>query len=133
MKKQRRRFREKREDKAVLTEPRCPFCHSLFAPPVEISTEIGFITGGRCDCGATYVYDISGKNLGEAYMDALSYACNDDWDMAMSLEPDKDYSKVFLKYDSRAHTVIPEKEGHRFSHRAGEMAFIKLHNVLCAL
>ncbi len=121
----RRKWKKVREDKSVLTEPRCPFCNETFEPPEEVSTELGFLTGGTCKCGAVYVYDISGKNLGEAYVDALSYACKEDWDMAMSLEPERDYDEILFEYDADTHT-IPFKSGDRFQNKSGKMIFIKI-------
>jgi hypothetical protein len=98
-----------RQDKSVLTEPLCPFCGESFAPPAEISTRLGFITGGRCVCGAVYVFDPSKKNMGEAFMDALAYACNDDWDLAMSLKRDTDYDEALLAYDHATHTLAAKR------------------------
>ncbi len=80
----------------------CPFCDRLIDEPREIKTSLGSIlTGGKCECGAVYVYDRGGHNLGEAYVDLMAYACNDDWDMAWSLIPDVDYELRELTYDRR--------------------------------
>jgi len=126
----RRKWKEFREDKRILREPRCPFCNETFEPPLEISTQVGFFTGGTCKCGAVYVYDISGKNLGEAYVDALSYACKEDWDMAMSLEPEKDYTQVMIEYNDTTHSIIPHQDqrGYRFHEKSGKMIFLKIRN-----
>jgi hypothetical protein len=81
---------------------KCPFCEKPLGEPEEIKTGFGStFTGGRCGCGAAYVYDQGGHNLGEAYVDALVYACDGDWDRAWSLIPDKDYEVREMSYDSR--------------------------------
>ncbi len=46
---------------------------------------------GRCQCGAVYASDETGHNVGAAMVEALVYACNDDWDLAWSLVPEDDY------------------------------------------
>ena len=70
----------------------CPFCEKPIDEPQEIKTSFGStFTGGKCGCGAVYVFDRGGHNLGDAYVDALAYACNNDWDKAWSLVPDEDY------------------------------------------
>jgi len=81
---------------------KCPFCSRPIEEPAEIRTRFGnTFTGGRCECGAVYVYDRSGHNLGDAYVDGLTYACNGDAGRAWSLTPDVDYEIVELGYDTR--------------------------------
>ncbi|HEB76233.1 MAG TPA: hypothetical protein ENJ04_07775 [Nitrospirae bacterium] len=116
-----------REDKSVLTEPRCPFCRELFERPHDVTTGLGFFQGGTCGCGAVYAYDPTGRNLGEAFVDALTYACNEDWSLAWGLVPDEDYSQSILNYNLRAHRVSPKKGmagGLRMSY--GKLIFIRL-------
>jgi hypothetical protein len=111
-----------REDKSVLTAPICPFCKLEFPKPVEISTRLGFFTGGRCSCGAGYCFDASGKNMGEAFLDALVYVCNEDWDKAMSLESGVDYEEIYLNYNPDTHSF-----NRRGNHNYGsDIVFIKL-------
>jgi len=87
------------EDDQILE---CPFCNKPLEEPIEIRTRFGnTFTGGRCECGAVYVFDRSGHNLGDAYVDGLLYACGDDADRAWSLTPDVDYEIVELGYDTR--------------------------------
>ncbi len=81
---------------------RCPFCSSLLVSPGEILTRFGSsFEGGRCGCGAVFVYDRGGHMLGDAYVDALGLLCDDDWDRAWSLAPGEDYEVIELGYDSR--------------------------------
>lgn len=80
----------------------CPFCDRPIDEPREIKTEFGdTFTGGKCQCGAVYVYDRGGHSLGEAYVDVMAFACDGDWDKAWSLIPDEDYEVKELSYDSR--------------------------------
>ncbi len=76
---------------------------------MEISTELGFFSGGVCNCGAVYAYDPTGKNLGETFMDALVYACGGDWDLALSLNRGVNYDERVINYNFRTHTVSPKR------------------------
>jgi hypothetical protein len=81
---------------------RCPFCSRLLDSPGEITSRFGSsFEGGRCDCGAVFIYDRGGHSLGDAYVDALGLLCEDDWDRAWSLVPGEDYEVVERGYDSR--------------------------------
>ncbi len=80
----------------------CPFCARPVGETEEIRTRFGnTFTGGRCECGAVYVYDQSGHNMGDAYVDALTYACGGDWDLAWSLTPEVDYEVIEKTHDIR--------------------------------
>ncbi len=87
-------------------EPKCPFCGRIFERPGDIKTGLGSaFSGGRCECGAVYVYDRSGHNLGEAYVDGLVFACNGDWETAWQLTPEIDYEIQSFYYYERSHTL----------------------------
>jgi hypothetical protein len=80
----------------------CPFCGEPLDELGEIDTSFGSsFTGGKCGCGAVFAFDQSGHGLGEAYVDALMYACNNDSDLAWSLVPGEDYEVVEFSLDSR--------------------------------
>ncbi len=114
-----RRVREEKE-----TTPKCPFCHAILGTPENIMTESGDFMGGRCDCGAVFVCDPTGHNVGQAYLDALMYACDGDWDRLNALSPDADYSEAVFNYDMRIHRLTPVEDIRRdFS---GKLIFIKL-------
>ena len=67
---------------------RCPFCDSPIEEPQEMMSSFGStITGGRCTCSAVYVYDRTGHNMGDAYVDVLNLACDGDLDKAWSMTP----------------------------------------------
>ena len=80
----------------------CPFCSSLIMPPQEMVTRFGTtFTGWKCECGAVYVYEESGHNLGDAYVDALGYLCGNDLDKAWALIPEVDYEVREMTIDRR--------------------------------
>lgn len=88
-------------------EAKCPFCQRLIDIPHEIRTRLGnYILGGECECGAVYVFDRSGHNLGEAYVDALNFACEGKCDSPWNLIPGEDYEEILLNYEWRTHTFI---------------------------
>ncbi len=89
--------------------PRCPFCDSLIDAPVELEPKrLGDFAYGRCQCGAVYVYDITGHNIGAAFVEALGYGCNFDWDLAWGLMPEEDYVDAQLeRYDLKSHLIHP--------------------------
>jgi len=108
-------------------EALCPFCNQPFKRPEDIKTGFGNIfTGGKCKCGAAYVFDRSGHNLGEAYVDGLVFACNGDWEKAWSLTPDVDYKIESFHYDPINHQLIEAvKKGLRTNEN---ILFIKLND-----
>lgn len=91
---------------------RCPFCEEPVGALQEITARFGnTFSGGTCSCGAVFVYDGSGHNLGEAYVDALAYACGNDYDKAWSLVPDKDYEVRELCADTRRNKFLATRRG----------------------
>jgi len=90
----------------------CPFCGKLIDIPQKIKTALGDIIGGRCECGAVYVFDRSGHNLGQAFVDALNFACEGKCDDPWELIPGKDYLEILSYYDPRSHT-LKQREGGR--------------------
>lgn len=117
------RYREREEKNAT---PRCPFCKAVLSMPENIKTETGDLLGGRCECGAVYVCDPTGHNVGQTYLDALIYACGGDWDKFNSLDCDKDYSEAVFNYDIRSHRLVEIQDIRRdFS---GKIFFIKLES-----
>ena len=90
----------------------CPYCDSPIESPRDITTRFGnTFSGGKCGCGAVYVYDGSGHSLGEAYVDGLAYACDGDWDRAWSLVPDEDYDITELSADTRRNKFMAARKG----------------------
>ncbi len=82
---------------------------------------------GSCSCGAVYACDATGHNLGSAFIEALVFGCNMDWDLAWGLLPGEDYlEKLVEKYDLQTHLIIPGGffEGRKIS---GTLYFIRMH------
>jgi hypothetical protein len=83
---------------------------------------------GSCTCGAVYAYDVTGHSLGAAFVEALVFACNMDWDLAWQLLPGEDYlEKLVENYDIDSHLIVPSgsHQGRRVS---GGLYFIRMHN-----
>jgi hypothetical protein len=104
--------------------PRCPFCNTFLIAPDEVKTETGEFTGGICGCGAVFACDPTGHNVGEAYLDAITFACGGDWSRCFSLSPEENYSEAVFNYDPRAHKMWPVKDIRR--DHSGKIVFIKI-------
>ncbi|MGO0121661.1 DVU0298 family protein [Desulfothermobacter acidiphilus] len=97
----------------------CPFCRSPIPRPREINPpeRPSLMPVGQCPrCGAVYALDVTGRNLGAAFVDALVFACDLDWDLAWSLSPEEDYRQEIVEgYHVEGHFIAPDKvwEGRR--------------------
>ena len=102
--------------------PRCPFCHQAFGrPPAKLPRSQGDFFKWACSCEAIGVYDSTGSNLGEALMEGLVLASGDDWDKALAMEADQDYSIKHLEgYNPFEHRVL----GGKWTYKTGRGAFI---------
>ncbi|MFZ5648743.1 MAG: DVU0298 family protein [Bacillota bacterium] len=111
----------------TIVRPTCPFCGLMIERPAELSTRRpGEMPLGSCGCGAVYAYDATGHNLGSAFIEALVFGCNMDWDLAWSLSQKEDYiDHIVEKYDYETNLIIPEGwyEGRKI---AGALYFIRL-------
>ncbi len=108
--------------------PACPFCDAPLQRPSGLEpARLGNFEYGTCTCGAIFVHDITGYNLGAAMIEALGLACKDDWDLAWGLVSGEDYEDVLLEnYDLESHMVHPSgrtQEGRRVR---GALFFIRL-------
>ncbi len=82
---------------------------------------------GSCDCGAVYVCDATGHNVGSAMVECLVYACSDEWDLAWELIPEDDYLTGRIEqYDELTHQVIPKGNLDGRAVR-GVLYFVRLH------
>ena len=113
--------------KEFAKRPTCPFCEMPIERPKELQTRrLGEMPVGSCTCGAVYACDVTGHNLGSAFIEALVFGCNMDWDLAWNLFPGEDYlEKLVEHYDSESHLIVPvgSFEGRRIS---GALYFIRL-------
>jgi hypothetical protein len=112
------------------TAVRCPFC---MTPISEESTQVTYdgitcFDGGRCQCGAVYAYDHSGHKLGQAYEDALYFACNGDIDRALSLVPDEEYKQAIINAPSGRPSLrrISQYGRAKWNKKTGVYYFIKI-------
>jgi len=120
---------EKKSFSRQITEiPICPFCGLPIERPKELETRRpGEMPVGSCSCGAIYAYDATGHNLGAAFIEALVFGCNMDWDLAWGLLPEEDYlEKIVKHYDYQTHLIVPGGffNGRRIS---GALYFVRMH------
>lgn len=112
----------------IKTPPLCPFCGQKVGKPREPSQrKMGEFSVGNCQCGAVYACDPTGYNVGAAMVDAITYACNDDWDLAWDLIPEEDYlTKRIENYDEQTHQVVETKnlDGRKIN---GVLYFVRPH------
>ncbi|MFZ5907905.1 MAG: DVU0298 family protein [Nitrospirota bacterium] len=110
-------------------EPRCPFCYNKIEQPKEqLERKLVEYPIGVCShCSAVYAFDVTGHNMGSAFIEALLFACNEDDYLAFSLSHGQDYSDAVIgNYDIFTHKVMPEKFYHDRYVR-GALVFVKLH------
>ena len=108
--------------------PWCPFCGQNIGKPLPpVQRKLGEFNVGSCQCGAVYTCDPNGHNVGAAMVEALVSACNDDWDLAWELVPEKDYLTGRIEnYDELSHQVLEQKhiDGR---YVRGVIYFVRLH------
>ena len=113
-------------------EPLCPFCSQKIPRPRQIEPKrLGDFEFGVCECGAVFAHDVTGHNLGAAMVEALGFACDDDWDLAWSLMPDEDYMDALLEgYDFNRHALYPKGYDAEGKKIRGALSFIRLKSDL---
>ncbi|NOZ70060.1 MAG: hypothetical protein GXP46_12650 [Deferribacteres bacterium] len=99
----------------------CPFCDNFLRRPVDISFRSMELTGGICTCGSVYVLDRTGHNLGEIFMEALTFVCRGDIDRALALDPG-DYDSIDYDYDHHSNMT----GGRPKSGKLGKLVFVRL-------
>ena len=106
--------------------PKCPFCGTELARPVEMrisDTETG--PGGACSCGAFYLADPTGKNAGLMIAQALNRASEELGKEIGDMVPEEDYREAILSYDIRNHRSIGVSKG--FMDGYGRLYIIKIN------
>lgn len=108
--------------------PWCPFCGMDVGRPTEAAQrKMTEFPVGACECGAVYVSDATGHNVGSAMVECLVYACNDEWDLAWELIPEDDYLTGRIEdYDDVTHQVVPKRNLDGRAVR-GVLYFVRLH------
>jgi hypothetical protein len=106
--------KRKRKLKTSLPEIGCPFCWEwLPRPEVQPQSFSGSeCKGGRCDCGAFFVVDETGKSGGTALLDVQAVAAGGDLDRAMTLCEGVDFELKTKKYYGESNTRSGAVRGH---------------------
>lgn len=92
----------------------CPFCEArLPRPKPRPHNPISLLPGGACACGAVFVVDPTGRNGGQALLEALEDACGGDRERSLRLERDRDYGELIENYDPQLHQFIRDFKGYR--------------------
>ncbi len=96
-------------------DPTCPFCGAALDRPESIDAgDAERVLGGFCKgCGAIYIVDQTGKNAGEAMVQALGIAAERLRKSPSDLMPGDDYEDAILSYDWRTHRSPGISKGFR--------------------
>ncbi len=118
----------------IKTRPWCPFCGQNVGRPQEPKErKMDEFLLGECQCGAVYVSEPTGFNVGSAMVECMVAACDDNPDLAWELEPDVDYLSSRLEnYDEVTHYVYESRE-HDGRKIGGILYFIRLTKDLADL
>jgi hypothetical protein len=82
----------------------CPFCRSKLDRPARmVINAMDSVLGGTCSCGAIYIADTTGKNVGEVMIQALGLAAEKLSKDMSELVAGEDYEDAILSYDWRIH------------------------------
>jgi hypothetical protein len=82
----------------------CPFCRGKLERPARMDLNaMESVLGGTCSCGAIYIADPTGKNVGEVMMQALGLAAEKLSKDMTELVVGEDYEDAILSYDWRTH------------------------------
>ncbi len=95
-------------------EPVCPFCKTGLERPKKITLNaMEEVMGGMCGtCGAFFVVDQTGKNVGEVMMQALGVAAAKLSKDLSELIAGEDYEDAILSYDWRTHRSSGVSQGY---------------------
>jgi hypothetical protein len=93
--------------------PSCPFCGTPLKRPEQMNISLtDIVQGGRCSCGALYLSDPTGKNVGLMMAQALVAAAEIMNKEIVDLVPDEDYQDAVLNYDWRNHRSTGVSHGY---------------------
>ena len=118
----------------ALVKPWCPFCGNEVGRATDaVQRKMTEFPVGTCECGAVYVCDITGHNVGSAMVECLVHACNDEWDLAWELIPEDDYLTGRVEdYDDITHQVVPKRNIDGRACR-GVLYFVRLHKEMAEI
>ncbi len=93
--------------------PRCPFCGAALPRPTDMTIgDAERATGGTCSCGAIFLVDPTGKNVGTMMAQALNMMTEELKKGIGELVPDEDYQDAVLNYDWRTHRSTGVSKGY---------------------
>ncbi len=123
-----------RKKSEVSVKPWCPFCGvDVGRTSDSLERKMTEFPVGRCDCGAVYVCDATGHNIGAAIVECLVFACGEEWDLAWELIPEDDYLTGRIEnYDDQHHQVIDTGNMDGRAIR-GVLYFVRLHKDMADL
>lgn len=112
----------------VNVKPWCPFCGMDVGRAREtVQRKMTEFPVGTCECGAVYVCDATGHNVGSAMIECLVHACGDNWELAWDLTPEEDYLTGRIEnYDEQTHQVVETRQLDGRWVR-GVLYFVRLH------
>ena len=115
-------------------KPWCPFCGiDIGRPTFGQERKMREFPMGRCDCGAVYVAEATGHNVGAAMVECLVNACGGNWDLAWDLLPEDDYLTGQIDdYDDVTHQVVQKRNLDGRAVR-GVLYFVRLHRDMAQL
>lgn len=115
-------------------KPWCPFCGMDVGRPTDgIQRKMREFPMGVCECGAVYVAEATGHNIGAAMVECLVSACNEQWDLAWDLVPEEDYLTGTLDdYDDVTHQIVAKRNLDGRAVR-GVLYFVRLHKEVADL
>ncbi|MBV5316983.1 MAG: PBS lyase [Desulfobulbaceae bacterium] len=115
-------------------KPWCPFCGMDIGRPTDgAQRKMREFPMGVCECGAVYVAEATGHNIGAAMVECLVSACNEQWDLAWDLVPEEDYLTGTLDdYDDVTHQVVAKRNLDGRAVR-GVLYFVRLHKDVAEL
>lgn len=118
----------------IVKRPWCPFCGQKVEKATDaVRRKMHEFPVGRCGCGAVYTCDPTGHNVGSAMVEALVFACNDNWDFAWELMPEDDYLTGRIEnYDEITHQVVDIKNIDGRPVR-GVLYFVRLHTEIAEI
>ena len=106
--------------------PRCPFCEAYLKRPESMKlTETDIVQGGTCSCGAFFLSDPTGKNVGLMMAQALNAAADMLKKEIGDLMPDVDYRDMTLIYDWKKH--ISPGVSHGYADGYGRLYIMKVY------
>jgi hypothetical protein len=106
----------------------CPFCRSGLDRPIEISISAAETAlGGKCkSCGALYIADLTGKNVGTVMIQALELLGRELSKDISNLVLGLDYDDMILSYNWRLHRSAGEASV--FGDGYGRLYIVKARN-----